>query len=83
MHAPRRLGRLLALTVLATTLATGVSLSSADASGTSVAHVVSGGFAGAVTARPRALDRDVESSATHLRVVPCAATVRATVCWIR
>lgn len=83
MGTRRRLGRLLLVTVLAAGLATGLSFSSATASGTSGRTVLVGGFAGAVTGPPRPIDRDLERGPAPLRAVPCAAGGDGIACWIR
>ena len=84
MDAHRRLARLLVLTMLAAGAATGLSLSSADASGRTVPSVLVGsGFAGPVSGPARAIDRDIEGGAGSLHVVACAAGAAAARCWIR
>ena len=68
------------LTALGGGLAAALSFTSADASGTAPQMVLVGGFAGAVTGPPRAIDRDLETGAGRLRMVRCAAGAAA-VCW--
>lgn len=46
------------------------------------AEAASGGFAGPVTAAPRALDVDVESTGAPLRGVRCVGAAPGTACWV-
>lgn len=73
--------RLAAPTAAAAVAVLASALCAAGASGSDV-QAPRSGFDGPVTAAPRALDRDLESSGTPLRSVACVGAPAGTTCWI-
>jgi len=73
--------RIVVLAVIAVAAVTPAAYSSASSSRTDVEPVGSG-FAGPVSARPRALDVDRSSSTSTLRAIRCASALPDTRCWV-
>lgn len=73
--------RIAVLAVIAIAAVTPAAYSSASSSRT-VAQPAGSGFAGPVSARPRALDVDLSTSTSTLHPVRCASALPGTRCWV-